>query len=293
MNNRSDFLSFVKKQVGKSGGDEIRKWYNENVSNIGNYKWPWCAAGISYSASKSNIDTKVITPTASSSSMLINFSKIGRFKNRGEYTPTGGDIVIFKWSNATTLASHVGVVEYVEGNTVHTIEFNSGSSSDGEVCRWKYPLNYSNIVGYCVPDFKDEKVELLTKGYLRSKGWLDPKDRSSKKLIIVNKGDKVTFIKDDGYGWSKVKYAGIVGYIQNSKLNKKGISLFPYVEINATKILKCVRSNLKMKFAKNKKVTFICSVEKGKNKGKSIIRYKKIIYYIKNKYLTNFEMRFK
>lgn len=291
MSQRSRFLNFAKSQVGIIGGDIVRQWYNENISNIGNYKWPWCAAGISYCAGKTNIESNIISPTASSSVMMNNFIKINCFKNKGEYTPIGGDIVIFKWASATTQASHVGIVDYVRDNYVHTIEFNSGSNSDGAVAKWKYPLTSSSIVGYCIPNFKESKATLVKNGYIRSNPWLDPKYNSSKKLVKLSKGDKVTFVKDDLYGWSKVKYGNTSGYIQNSKLAITDISKFPYVKLNKTLTLKEVRSKDKKKFAKSKRVKFICTIEKGKLKGVSIIRYKGIIYYVKNKYLYSFEKR--
>ncbi|MGN1130709.1 MAG: hypothetical protein ACI4Q8_05095, partial [Ruminococcus sp.] len=69
MSKRQEFLDFVKSQVGTVGGDKYRKWYNENVGNIGNYNWYWCAAGISYSMAKTGIDKSVFMPTASSSAI--------------------------------------------------------------------------------------------------------------------------------------------------------------------------------------------------------------------------------
>ncbi len=286
MSKRNEFIEFIKSQVGTMGGEKVRSWYNKNVGNLGDTRWPWCAAGISYSAAKCGL-SKVITPTASSSVMLSNFKKLGRFKASGKYTPKEGDIIFFKWAGAVTPASHVGVVEYVEGSYVHTIEFNSGSLSDGAVARWKHLLSSSSIVGYGVPKFPKTTVKIkLQTSYIRSQPWLDKKYKSSKILKTLKVGDKVEFIKDDNYGWSKIKSGSTTGYIQNTRLDKKGLSQFRKAVVTKTKKIKAVNIADKTKVKKNTKVVFVCSVEKGKNKGVSVIRYKGILYYIKTKYLS-------
>jgi len=56
--------------------------------------------------------------------------------------PSSGDIVFFNWSgDRSGGADHVGIVEYVEGEVVHTIE---GNSSDA-VMRQEYRIDSSVI----------------------------------------------------------------------------------------------------------------------------------------------------
>lgn len=283
MSKREKFLDFVKSQVGTVGGDKYRKWYNENVGNIGNYNWYWCAAGISYSMAKAGIDKSVFMPTASSSAILNYFKSIGRFRQRGTYIPKGGDIILFRWSGDTTPASHVGVVEYTDKKYVHTIEFNSGSMTDGAVARWKHLLGNTTIVGYCVPDFPKEMTKATRKSYIRDNPWLDAKYKSSKILKTLQEGAKVEYIADDKYGWSKVKFDGVTGYIQNTRLEKQGISTFRKAEILKNITVKGVKTDKKKSFNKGDTVTFICTVEKGFLKGTSIIRKNGVAYYIKSK----------
>ena len=220
MNQRNDFLQFAISQVGMKGGNTVRKWYNENVGNIGDYSWPWCAAGISYCAAKAGISQETIQPTASSTVMLHNFQNKDLFRKKGTYIPEGGDIIIFKWLyNTTTDASHVGIVESVKDGYIHTIEFNSGSSHDGAVARWKYLPDNPTIVGYCVPAFKNTDVKIVNRtSYIRSNAWLDPQYKSSRVLRTLKEGAKITHIQDDTYGWSKVKSGSVTGYIQNCRL---------------------------------------------------------------------------
>ena len=282
MSKRQDFLDFVKSQVGTVGGDKYRKWYNENVGNIGNYNWYWCAAGISYSMAKTGIDKSVFMPTASSSAILNYFKSIGRFRPRGTYIPKGGDIILFRWSGATTPASHVGVVEYTDKKYVHTIEFNSGSMTDGAVARWKHLLTNTSIVGYCVPDFPKEITKIKRESYIRSNPWLDSKYQSSKILKTLKEGDKVEYISDDKYGWSKIRFKGVEGYIQNTRLEKENISTFRKATVLKNITVKGVKTDDRKKFTKGDTVTFICTIEKGLLKGTSVIRKNGVPYYIKS-----------
>lgn len=293
MNQRNDFLQFAISQVGMKGGNTVRKWYNENVGNIGNYNWPWCAAGISFCASKSEISKEIIPPTASSSTMLHNFQSMNLFRNRGTYTPQGGDIIIFKWLyNTTTDASHVGIVEAVKDGYIHTIEFNSGSSQDGAVARWKYLPDNPTIVGYCVPAFKNTDVKVINKtSYIRSKAWLDPQYKSSRILKTLKEGESITYIEDDNYGWSKVKCGSVTGYIQNSRLSKKGLSKYPIAQLKKSRNAKMVRENKRKYIPADKNVILICQIEKGKNKGKAIVKYKGKACYIAFSNLKNLTKR--
>jgi peptidoglycan hydrolase-like protein with peptidoglycan-binding domain len=66
------------------------------------------------------------------------FNDRGLYHARGTYTPKAGDYVVF--GNV----SHCGIVEYVSGGYVHTIEGNSGD----QVQQNRYPLTSTYILGY-------------------------------------------------------------------------------------------------------------------------------------------------
>ena len=73
------------------------------------------------------------------------------FQERGQwqdssYVPVPGDIIFFDWEQDGT-ADHVGIVEYVEGDVVHTVEGNRGNS----VKRCSYRLSNAQIYGFGVP----------------------------------------------------------------------------------------------------------------------------------------------
>ncbi|MCH5298617.1 MAG: CHAP domain-containing protein [Ruminococcus sp.] len=282
MSQRSKFLDFARSQVGTIGGDKYRAWYNKNVGNIGSTKWAWCAAGISYCANQVGVSKSVIIPTASAPAMLHNFQNAKRFKARGSYTPTGGDIIIFKYAyNTTSDASHVGIVEKVENGYVHTIEFNSGSLSDGAVARWKYSLSSSIIVGYGVPKFKNN-VKTVRSGRIRKKPWRDPKGGTSKTLKILPVGAELEYLEDDGYGWGKVKSGDITGYIQNNRLDSENTSRFHKATVLLTQRVKTVATGEKKTVQKGDTVKFICEIEKGKYKGTAIISVDGTTCFIKS-----------
>ena len=76
----------------------------------------------------------------------------------GSYTPKAGDIIWYqwnggycrsnygKWDKVRQCADHVGIVEYVEGSNVHTIEGNTGEP--GQVRERTRDINSDEIVAY-------------------------------------------------------------------------------------------------------------------------------------------------
>lgn len=125
--------------------------YKEQGNNSTKYgKWfgmngaAWCHMFVSWCANQAGISTSIVPKTASTSAGMAWFKKKGLFKYKGKYTPKRGDIVYFK-----TGRSHVGIVEKVMGNTLHTIE---GNTSD-KVARRTYSLSNATITGYGVPQY--------------------------------------------------------------------------------------------------------------------------------------------
>ena len=104
----------------------------------------WCHMFVSWCANQAGVSTSIVPKTASTSVGMDWFKQKGLFRYKGKYTPKRGDIVYFK-----TGRSHVGIVEKVNGNTLHTVE---GNSSD-KVARRTYPLTHATITGYGVPNY--------------------------------------------------------------------------------------------------------------------------------------------
>ena len=87
---------------------------------------PWCAAFVSWLFGKGQ-DSNSNNPldfTASVSNLRSQAQEAGYYSEVGSYTPVPGDIMIQKSKGA----SHTGIVVAVYGNTIYTIEGNSGDA---------------------------------------------------------------------------------------------------------------------------------------------------------------------
>ena len=135
----ADIIDIASKEVGYKayGGNKTKysAWYGMNGA-------AWCHMFASWCAYKAGVSTSIAPKTASTDTGMQWFKNKGRFKYKGSYTPKRNDFIYFKSDGA----SHVGIVEYVSGSTVHTIE---GNTSDA-VMRRSYPLSYHTITGYGV-----------------------------------------------------------------------------------------------------------------------------------------------
>lgn len=106
----------------------------------------WCAMFVTWCAHYAGIDTSVIPFYCSCSVGWEWFQNQGRAGFKGEYIPKAGDVIFFL-SNG---AGHTGIVTGCDGNIVYTIE---GNTSD-MVARRSYPLDYSTITGYGIPNYQ-------------------------------------------------------------------------------------------------------------------------------------------
>lgn len=116
-----------------------------------------------------------------------------------------------------------------------------------------------------------ETVKIKSDSKLRSKAFCGG---DSAILATLKKGTAVTHIKDDGCGWSKIKADGKTGWVQNTRLNKPGLSTYPKTELTVpvfkepdinSKLLGHVNAGLKY--------TTRYIIESGKGKGWAEIAY--------------------
>lgn len=68
---------------------------------------------------------------------------------QGRVQPRPGDVITFDWDGGG-FADHIGLVESVEGDRVHTIEGNT----DQQVARRSYPWQDTRIIGYARPRYQ-------------------------------------------------------------------------------------------------------------------------------------------
>jgi len=132
-------IEIAESQIGNIGGEIYWRWYGfgERV--------PWCAIFVTWVAHQAGYIESGALPHFASVAVGIQW-----FRNNGlwfdsSYIPSPGDYIFFDWES-DGISDHVGIVERVEGDYVHTIEGNSSDS----VRRRTYRLDSVRIVGYGV-----------------------------------------------------------------------------------------------------------------------------------------------
>jgi cell wall-associated NlpC family hydrolase len=142
-NGSGDIVAVAISQIGNVNGEPYWSWYGFDS------RVEWCATFVSWCANECGyIDAGVIPKFAACQSQGIAW-----FKGRGlwqdpGYVPAPGDIIFFDWGQ-DGVSDHVGIVEYVEGEVVHTVEGNTSNS----VARRSYRLDSSSICGWGTPTY--------------------------------------------------------------------------------------------------------------------------------------------
>jgi hypothetical protein len=143
-----DIVEIAKQYIGNKGGEIFWRYmgFNSRVA--------WCACFVSYCANEAGYIESGVLPKYASCEKGGRASYIPWLKQRGlwhdakGYAPNVGDLIFFDWGG-DGLADHIGIVEYVKGSAVHTIE---GNTSD-MVARRSYSLNNVSIKGYGAPNY--------------------------------------------------------------------------------------------------------------------------------------------
>lgn len=116
----------------------------------------WCDCTVSAAAYVSG-NTDKIGKECSVPRHIEVFKKMGIWIEGRKTVPQPGDLVVFNWyPKSKKNASHIGIVESVDGNTVTTIEGNMGV---GKVSSRTYPVGWKYIRGYARPNYKLDAPE--------------------------------------------------------------------------------------------------------------------------------------
>lgn len=182
-------------------------WYGMNGA-------PWCHMFVSYCAEKAGVGTDIVPKTASTSAGMAWYKGKKRFKYKGKYTPQRNDLVYFKSAGA----SHVGIVEYVSGSTLHTIEGNTSNA----VRRRTHPLSEARITGYGVVsayiNSSGKGIKKASGGNGKSgKQQLDYLEKSLKKISELDKKQKKKTVPYDVFPANRNHKVDIFMIIQNGK----------------------------------------------------------------------------
>ncbi len=239
-------------QLGGTVGGNLN--YTEYWRNMvggtfsGGQPWAWCACFVSWSlyqgraTDQSNYSdlyrnhigsTKYIWKEISCSQWVNGLSNAGYYKksaNRGgTYTPQYGDLIFFKNSKGPC---HIGIVLYVKGGRVYTVEGNTSSgtgldANGGGVYFKNYSLTYSSLHGYGVLPYKkvDASARIDYSGanpttglYMTNslKYFYKDASLSTRYSWDIPKYRMIECVQVVSNSVLKVEYDGTVGYISNN-----------------------------------------------------------------------------
>ena len=188
--------------AGSNNYQKFGQWYDANVDNIGVTYAAWCAAFVSWCANQAGVPSSIVYYHAYCPYGVKWFRNQGRFQyaasRGGSYVPNPGDIVYFAPAGSST-SSHVGIVRYVSGGYVYTVEGNtSGQNGEvndgGGVFLKSYSLNYSRLYGYGIPAYADNSgkdpvgyidgITVEGPGTFRIHGWTLDEDEQGTSLPV-------------------------------------------------------------------------------------------------------------
>ncbi len=231
-----DVMAIAETQVGylegslagtTAGSNNYTKygvWYADYF-NSSSFKYgAWCAMFVSWCAAQAGVSPDIFTYHASCTAGVSWWKQRNLFEYSqyydGDYVPKAGDVIYF--GDSRTSMSHVGLVRYVQGGRVYTIEGNTsgqnGEINEGGGCfRKDYSLGYSRIVGYATPKYEDgagttaEKLGTyrVTASSLNVRKGTD----TSYDIVGVLDNEELTVVTELSNGWGKVTLEdGTVGW---------------------------------------------------------------------------------
>lgn len=151
MNKRDEIIAIAEAEVGYKEYANNKTVYGEWYGMQGE----WCDIFISWLAYKTGILNRLIPKEAYVPNTAAWFKEKGQLKDRN-YTPSKGDLILFDY-NKNRVPDHIGIVEYVEGNVIHTIEGNKSKM----VKRQAYSIGNSGIFGIGVVKYTDDNTKTI------------------------------------------------------------------------------------------------------------------------------------
>lgn len=153
-----DIVAVAKTQLGYT--ESTRNYFvdeNEQIHGYTRYgAWygdlygDWSAMFASFCIHYADVPQSEMPVSAQCHEWISSLSALGLWINR-EGTPNPGDLIFFDKSQDGR-SDHVGIIEYVEGSTIHTIE----GDQDNAVVRMQYPAESASIMGFgAVPENPD------------------------------------------------------------------------------------------------------------------------------------------
>lgn len=151
MSIRDEIIKIASEQVGY-------KEYGINKTKYGEWygiQGEWCDIFISWLANQVGILNTLIPKEAYVPTTAIWYKNRGLLKDRN-YTPQKGDLILFDYNHNKT-PDHIGIVEKVAGNVIHTIEGNKSKM----VKRQQYAIGNTGIYGIAIVQYKEDNKKSI------------------------------------------------------------------------------------------------------------------------------------
>lgn len=129
-------------KTGKKYWDNL---FNGSPGYVNGDSTPWCACFVKWCFDKIGEGSRI--SGVKNKAYVPSYRAWGLSNGLWTNTPSPGDIIIFRYSPSSS-GSHIGFVESVNGNSITTVEGNTGRSNHGEVKRNTYNINSSYIFGF-------------------------------------------------------------------------------------------------------------------------------------------------
>lgn len=197
---RSSVVSVAQGEVGYTGTSTKSKygeWYG--------YQGGWCTTFVLWcfnQAGEQNGVTMngVIIPRGGNCNSMISwFKDKGGYYSPSDYSPKQGDLVFFDW-NDNGSCDHVGIVNYISGSTVYTIEGNCSGKVKAREYTKKGSKPYNNIsaiMGYATPKYSSVagSAKTTAKKSTTKKATTTKKKTTAKKSTTKKSTTKKTTAK--------------------------------------------------------------------------------------------------
>lgn len=228
-----DTLSVALSQYGYHEGASSADYHGGNTASTGNYteygyahgkvngtySYAWCAVFVSWCMQQADEAQSAGGAFASCSLWVARLKELGRYTARSAHTPKMGDLIFFRSAGVGRVSDHVGLVRFVKGGRVYTVEGNSS----GQVALRDYALTDTYIVGYGRPQYengakgiartvhedKSAGHYIVTYDFLNVRA---ARSASAAKKGSLQKGELVR-VSEVSNGWGRIDYKGGVAYI--------------------------------------------------------------------------------
>lgn len=118
------------------------------------YFTPWCAFFVSWCARRALISEAVLNTAAYANPEPGPYNFHVQFRPAGSYFPVSGDLIFYDFTGSGTKWNHTGLVLFVEGGFVYTVEGNMGHC----VSIRRHRVEDITIRGYGVPEYENSDL---------------------------------------------------------------------------------------------------------------------------------------